>query len=427
MEVVYMPEAVPWKKRAKSIDWLARAGFQNIALDLRQYCPEHELGNREKVIEAAREHPEAEFVSLIPEMLSEKADKLIVQCRELHLENVIGIAPALPWNTEREDLGQLVHKITLLSIQACKRAHCQYIIINPPVKTMETAQQWEENVAFYRSLEAAAAEAELRMLVPNHYKEHNGHLVRCAFSDPYELSRFVDELNGGAGGSLYGICADVGICNLVGQNVYEFLKLLGDRVRAVVIRENNGIMDNALLPFSMTNKGISQMDWLGVFRGLRAIDFDGPAIFDFRGTSEAYSHLLRADFDVFIKKVTDYFAWQISMEQTIKKYDMRVLFGAGNMCRNYMKCYGEAYRPLFTCDNNQAIWGTKFEGLEIKNPEALKKLPAQCAIFICNVYYDEIERQIRGMGIENPIERFNDEYLPSMYMDRFDAEKREVI
>ena len=169
------------------------------------------------------------------------------------------------------------------------------------------------------------------------------------------------------------------------------------------------------------------MDWLGVIRGLREIDFDGPMVFDFRGTSEAYSHLLRADFDVFIKKVTDYFAWQISMERTIRKYDMRVLFGAGNMCRNYMKCYGEAYRPLFTCDNNSAIWGTMFEGLEIRNPEALKGIPAECAIFICNVFYDEIEKQIRGMGIQNPIERFNDEYLPSMYMDRFDAEKRVVV
>ncbi len=427
MEVVYVPDRVPGKKRAKSIDWLAKAGFRNIALDLRQYCSEYELENREKTIETAKKYPDNDFISLSPDKLSEKADRLIAQCKELHLENTIGIAPALPWNTKREELEWLVHKLTLQSIQACNNANCKYIIINPLMKMMETEEEWEKNIAFYLSFETVSAKAGIRILVPNHYREYNGHLMRGVFSDPYELSRFVDELNKMSKNNQYGICADIGICNLIGQNIYEFLALLGDRVKATIIRENNGKTDNALLPFSMASNGISQTDWLGVIRGLRKIDFDGQIIFDFRGTSEAYSHLLRADFDIFIKKVTDYFIWQISMERTIRKYDMRVLFGAGNMCRNYMKCYGKEYKPLFTCDNNSAIWGTEFEGLEIKNPETLRMLPVECAIFICNVYYDEIEKQIRDMGLQNPIERFNDEYLPSMYTDRFDAEKRKVV
>ena len=64
--------------------------------------------------------------------------------------------------------------------------------------------------------------------------------------------------------------------------------------------------------------------------------------------------------------------------------------------------------------------------LTIKNPEELKKLPVDCAIFICNIYYDEIEEQLRRMGMNNPIERFNDEFMPSFYFDRIDAETREI-
>ena len=30
----------------------------------------------------------------------------------------------------------------------------------------------------------------------------------------------------------------------------------------------------------------------------------------------------------------------------------------------------------------------------------------------CNIYYEEIAEQLRGMGLENPVEYFNDEYLP---------------
>lgn len=90
------------------------------------------------------------------------------------------------------------------------------------------------------------------------------------------------------------------------------------------------------------------------------------------------------------------------------------------MCRNYMKNYGEEFPPLFTCDNNSSRWGEEFCGLTIKAPEELKKLPPDCAVFICNVYYREIEAQLRSMGIKNPIEYFNDEYMPTFYTERID-------
>ncbi|MCI9485419.1 MAG: hypothetical protein HFI64_00310 [Lachnospiraceae bacterium] len=196
--------------------------------------------------------------------------------------------------------------------------------------------------------------------------------MRGTFSDPYELKRFTGELNAQSGKKQYGICADLGVCNLVGQNIYEFLTLLGDAVKAVIVRENDGRTDSALIPFSVSNRGAGRMDYL---------------------------------------------VWQISMERRIKKYRSRVLFGAGNMCRNYIRCYGEAFPPLFTCDNDKAHWGEHFEGLEIRPPEALKQLPADCAVFICNIYYKEIKNQLCEMRIQNPIEYFSDEFMPSYVND----------
>ena len=82
-----------------------------------------------------------------------------------------------------------------------------------------------------------------------------------------------------------------------------------------------------------------------------------------------------------------------------------------------MKCYGEKYPPLFTCDNNRDLWGGELEGLKIKSPEALRELPEGSGVIICNTYYREIEEQLRCMEIEN-IGYFNDEYMPSFYFDR---------
>ena len=138
---------------------------------------------------------------------------------------------------------------------------------------------------------------------------------------------------------------------------------------------------------------------------------------DIRDTAAVFSPLLRPGLLALAKSVAEYVKWQVEIENALKKYSSIVLFGAGNMCRNFMKCYGEKYPPLFTCDNNQAKWGSRFCGLEVKSPQVLKELPDGCGVFICNIYYREIEQQLREMGVDR-IEFFNDEYMPSFYFDR---------
>ena len=164
--------------------------------------------------------------------------------------------------------------------------------------------------------------------------------------------------------------------------------------------------------------GQSQTDWLSLIRGLRACDFEGMLVLAMRDTASAMSPLLRPALMKMAKAVLDYIIWQVQMEQALHRYSSVVLFGAGNMCRNYMKCYGELYPPLFTCDNNEQRWETEFCGLTVRSPEALKDLPADCVILICNVYYREIEEQLRGMGVKNAIAYFNDEYLPQFEFTR---------
>lgn len=149
-------------------------------------------------------------------------------------------------------------------------------------------------------------------------------------------------------------------------------------------------------------------------------------ILDFSDSICAVPLQMRERFLKYAYDMGQYFKWQISMERMLRKYEKRVLFGAGNMCRAYMKCYGEKYRPLYTCDNNKALWGTEFEGIEIKDPEELRNLPSDCAILICNLYYKEIREQLLRMNLENPIEYFNDQYMPSFHFRRIDAKTRKV-
>ena len=305
--------------------------------------------------------------------------------------------------------------LVLESIQICKEAGCKYLIVRPlPVQTAA----WEENKLFYLSLAEEAGKSNVTILLENQWRNLNGHLVRGTCSEAAEAAFWVDSLNQAAGEERFGFCMNVGTYNLCGQFMQEIAVQLGSRVKAVLLRDCNGQQENSMLPFTAVYSGQAQTDWLGLVRGLRESGFDGEMILDLADTAAVFSPILRPQLLTLAKAVAEYFKWQIGIENTLKKYGSVVLFGAGNMCRNYMKCYGEKYPPLFTCDNNRALWGTIFCGLEIKAPESLADLPKDCAIFICNIYYREIEQQLREMHITNPIEFFNDEYMPSFYFDR---------
>ena len=307
-------------------------------------------------------------------------------------------------------------------VEFCGRNKVKYILMAPIIGDRTRGREWEINHDFYMSFAGKAREAGVCILLKNMCRSVGGHLVRGTCAEASVAADWVDKLNEEAGAEAFGFCVDMGICSLCGNDVHEFITTLGSRVKAVILRDCDGHNDAALMPFSCVRRGELQTDWMGLIRGLRDMDFDGELIVNCLDTVRAFSPLLRHTLFRLAKEVGDYIRWQVQLEQNLKKYKSIVLFGAGNMCRNYMKCYGEQYPPLFTCDNNPKLWGMEFEGLMVKNPEALKDLPEDCGVYICNIYYREIETQLREMGIKN-IEYFNDEYMPTFYFDRLEREE----
>lgn len=321
-------------------------------------------------------------------------------------------APHQDIDTKRTDQIRLLSELALESIRFCREIGCHCLIVKPLWAGIGREQLWETNRKFYMGLADAAGENDVMILLENQYRNITGHLVRGICSDPGQAALWLDALNAEAGGERFGFCMDTVTCSLCGQDMHAFIVSLGSRIKAVTLRECDGYTYGAMLPFTCTPGGQSAMDWLGLIRGLRETGFDGKLILDFGHTASSFSPLLRPQVVRLARSVGEYFRWQIEIEALLRKYDSIALFGAGNMCRNYMHCYGEKYPPLFTCDNNPALWGSEFCGLTVRSPEALKEVPKGCGVFICNIYYREIEAQLREMGIEH-IEYFNDEYMPA--------------
>lgn len=394
------------------------AGFESVMLDISMFCSPGEL---EYLGKPGRKRKKDEvWISEHPEKLAESTKAVLYQMIEKAVRISVAAAPYLQRGTKRGDLNGLLKKLAEESIKMCGRIRCKNLVIRPLFAGIPAEELWGINRKYYLELAEEAKKNNVKILLENQCRDINGHLVRGICSDGREAAGWVDVLNEAAGEERFGFCMDVGACNLCGQNMFDFAQVLDRRIKAVILRDCDGTNESSMLPFTCVRQGQLQTDWLNLIRGLREIGFDGELIIDLQDTAASFSPILRPELVRMARSVADYFKWQIEIENLLKKYPARVLFGAGNMCRNYMKCYGEKYPPLFTCDNNSALWGSEFCGLLVKDPESLKKLPADCAIFICNIYYREIEEQLKSMGIDNPIEFFNDEYMPSFYFDRLE-------
>ncbi len=324
---------------------------------------------------------------------------------------------------EKEDLREPVAKLAEKCIRVAASFGSRYFLVPPLGIGIGDEDVWAANRAYYLRLAACAKQYDVMLLLENRCRMISGHFVRGICSDEREAAAFIDELNAAVGEEGFGFCMDVGACNLCGQNLHDFALGLGRRLKAVILSDNDGSRMASLLPFSAAYQGQSLTDWLNLIRGLRAVQFDGLLVLRFGDTAASFSPILRPQLLALAKTTGDYIRWQVEMEALLRKYPQRALFGAGNMCRAYMKCYGEEFPPLFTCDNNEARWGETFCRLTVEPPERLRDLPPDAAIFICNVYYREIEEQLRGMGLSNPIEYFNDEYMPSFHFDRLEEQE----
>lgn len=77
-----------------------------------------------------------------------------------------------------------------------------------------------------------------------------------------------------------------------------------------------------------------------------------------------------------------------------------ILWGAGLMFEDYMKKYGDKYRPEFLIDSDKNKWGRKRMGIEICSPEKLLELSKESyKLIICSYYYKEIAKQLENMGV----------------------------
>lgn len=93
-------------------------------------------------------------------------------------------------------------------------------------------------------------------------------------SDPHQAVAYIDALNAKAGMEVFGFCLDTGHINLLQKDFRTYIPILGKRIKALHIHDNDGYADAHLAPYT------GSIEWKYFYTALREIGYDGDLDFE---------------------------------------------------------------------------------------------------------------------------------------------------
>lgn len=109
------------------------------------------------------------------------------------------------------------------------------------------------------------------------------YLVGGHCANAHEAVEEIDKLNTLAGKECFGLCLDIGHLQLSKQDIRKYTKIVGKRIKALHIHDNDGIVDLHLAPYTGT------VDWQNFYTALKNIGYDGDLSFEtFRQIQEPF-------------------------------------------------------------------------------------------------------------------------------------------
>jgi hypothetical protein len=98
-------------------------------------------------------------------------------------------------------------------------------------------------------------------------------------------------------------------------------------------------------------------------------------------------------------------SWHNRLGELLNKKDRVVLWGAGARAVGFTSAVGAADHIPFVVDLNSRKWGHYLSGTgqEIVPPEFLREYSPNAVIIMNAIYKDEIESQVRGLGLSSAL------------------------
>lgn len=180
----------------------------------------------------------------------------------------------------KPEVSDFMIKLYKTIILFCEEVGCKNLIIHGASLSRKDNKTPEEiralNKKLYTSLIPELQKTNVTVCLENLFTKGitAGH---CA--NPYEAAAEIDELNTLAGKECFGLCVDTGHLNLVGIDPLSYFPIVGKRIKAFHIHDNDGITDMHKAPYTGT------IAWKNFYTALKQIGYEGDLSFEtFRQT-----------------------------------------------------------------------------------------------------------------------------------------------
>ena len=214
--------------------------------------------------------------------------------------------PSYVWCPDDPAYNDALLEMLRKTIIGCDYIDCRNLIIHPfyfPYEhQLPREQENELNLERYGKLADTAKKYGVTINLENMFVGYRGKMRMAVCSDMNQTCQLIDELNRRAGSKVFGFCLDTGHALLLGLDILHIMTVLGDRITAFHVHDNNGITDQHLAPYS------GLLDWDRFIEGLKAIHFSETMSFETFNVWNTMDEALCPEYMKFIAKIGRYFA-----------------------------------------------------------------------------------------------------------------------
>lgn len=197
---------------------------------------------------------------------------------ERHGIGIHQVHAPFPCYVKDADAQESLMQALSMSVAATHALGATHIIVHPAylayAEGLTPEQEWAINRALYLGLAPALRKYNVTCCLENMFTKHRGRVMASVCADPHDAVRYIDDLNDLAQDKLYAFCLDTGHAQLCSQDVGRYVRVLGHRLEALHVHDNDGLDDKHLHPY------MGLIDWDGFLAALGETGYDGVMSFE---------------------------------------------------------------------------------------------------------------------------------------------------
>ncbi len=234
----------------KAIELIAKAGFDAVDFSM------NDLQNDNSVLLSAN------FKSYV-EMLCDVAKRNNVYFNQGHALSYV-------YHEDKEIARRLLIERNIRALEIAGLMGIKTLVIHPVESGDYIGREqyvFEENVKYFKALLPYAHKYGVKLACENMWCSDKKKGVRTGSvcSNPYEHAYYVDAV----ADEMLVACLDVGHSSIAGRQAQDCIRVLGKRLGALHIHDNDYLDDMHTLP------GLSEMNWDEITKALVQVDYQG--------------------------------------------------------------------------------------------------------------------------------------------------------